>query len=143
MSTPELFRAKAAELTELADKAANSDDADALRVRERSFSGLADNEQWLADNPDKTVAAPAHRDAGDVVLAKDEDHILRCLGAALIMRWNELPRELQRNLFDHAGAMGEQLDSATLRRRIARFLHQHKDEDAGRSIFAGDRQPTA
>lgn len=136
MSTPEQYRAKAAELTALAGKATNSDLADALRSRERSFTGLADNEQWLADNPDKTMPAP--EPAVDTVSsAADEDHILRCLGAALIVQWNELPRELQRNLFDHAGAMGEQLESAALRRRIARFLHKHKDEDIGKKHSGG------
>ena len=137
MSTPERLRAKAAAFTALADKAADSDQADALRSRERSFTGLADNEQWLADNPDKTVPAPAHAGDDDVVLAADEDHILRCLGAALIMQWNALPREVQRDLFDRAGAIGERLDTATLRRRIARFLHKHKDEDIGKKRSSG------
>jgi hypothetical protein len=40
-------------------------------------------------------------------LAQEEEHILRCLGAALIMQWGTLPRKLQRELFDNAGAMGD------------------------------------
>jgi hypothetical protein len=55
----------------------------------------------------------------------DEEHILRCLGAALIMRWNTLQTELQRELFDDAGSMGALLDTATLRAQIARFLRKH------------------
>jgi hypothetical protein len=52
-------------------------------------------------------------------------------GAALIMQWNSLPTKLRRELFDNAGSMGELLETAALRRQIARFLHRHKNnEDA-------------
>jgi hypothetical protein len=61
---------------------------------------LADNEQWLVDNHDnlannldKLVPAPEPRVASEATLAADEEHILRCLGAALIMRWNTLQTE--------------------------------------------------
>ena len=43
------------------------------------------------------------------------------------MQWNTLPRKLQRELFDSAGSMGELMETAELRGRIARFLHKHKD----------------
>ena len=92
---------------------------------------LADNEQWLADNHDnlannldKLVPVPERRAASDATLAAKEEHILRCLGAALIMQWNTLSTELQRELFDNAGSMGELLDSDTLRGQIARFLRK-------------------
>jgi hypothetical protein len=42
-----------------------------------------------------------------------EEHILRCLGAALIMQWNAIPPKLQRELFDTAGSLGDLLKSAT------------------------------
>ena len=29
-------------------------------------------------------------------LAKEEEHILRCLGAAVIMQWDDLPTDIQR-----------------------------------------------
>ena len=93
---------------------------------------LADNEQWLADNHDKLannldklMPVPEPRVASEATLAADEEHILRCLGAALIMRWNTLQTELQRELFDGAGSMGALLDTATLRAQIARFLRKH------------------
>jgi hypothetical protein len=96
---------------------------------ERSFTALADNEQWLADNHDKTVQAPGSVRAGGSALAAEEEHVLRCLGAALITQWNTLPRDLRRELFDTAGAMGDLLQSAELRGQIARFLHKHKDDE--------------
>jgi hypothetical protein len=39
-----------------------------------------------------------------------------------------LPRKLQRELFDNAGAMGDILDTAALRGQIARFLHKNNSD---------------
>lgn len=60
-------------------------------------------------------------------LAAGEERILRCLGAALIMQWNDLPRSVQRTLFEDAVSMGDVRESAALKARIARFLHTFKD----------------
>src|SRR5437588_9431494 len=65
-------------------------------------------------------------------LAKEEEHVLRCLGAAVIVHWNDLPTKIQRNLFDHAISMGEPRYTAQLKERIARFLHSHKNDARGR-----------
>ena len=127
MFTPKQYRSKAAEYTDLAKTAINPAEVREFQTLEQSFTTLADNEQWLADNYGKTVHASAEN--GGVctaTLAAEEEHVLRCLGAALIMQWNTLPTKLQRELFDNAGAMGELLDTAVLRGRIARFLHKHK-----------------
>jgi hypothetical protein len=75
----------------------------------------------------------------DETLADEEERILRCLGAALIMQWNTLPTKLQRELFDNAGAMGELLNTSALRGQIARFLHKHKnDDDTSEAAAAAD-----
>jgi hypothetical protein len=55
MFTSQKFRAKAAEYRELVK---GTDDPGAIREfqkLERSFTELADNEDWLANNLDKTV----------------------------------------------------------------------------------------
>lgn len=57
MFAPELYRAKAAECSELAKTANSPDDAREFQRRERSFIVLADNEQWLVDHQDQTVHA--------------------------------------------------------------------------------------
>jgi hypothetical protein len=144
MFTPEQYRAESAEYTELA-KQGNAPNAPyevrEFQRHEQSFTVLADNEQWLADNHDKLannldeVHVPEPSGASDATSAAEEEHILRCLGAALIMQWNRLPAKLQRELFDDAGSMGELLDTASLREQIARFLRKRADgEDAtGRS----------
>jgi hypothetical protein len=69
--------------------------------------------------------------ARGLALATEEEHVLRCLGAAIIMQWNTLPKTLQREIFDTAGSVGKLLETAALRGQIARFLHKHKN-DAGR-----------
>ena len=138
MFTPEQYRTKAAEYTELARTTGAPSEVRELQQRERSLTALADNEQWLADNYDKTVHATEHRAAGATALAANEEHILRCLGAALIMQWNTLPTKLRRELFDNASSMGELLDTAALRGQIARFLHKHKDDVAARPSSESD-----
>src|SRR5579863_1925197 len=60
-------------------------------------------------------------------LIQEEDHILHCLGAAVIMRWNDLPTEVQRELFASAASLSEPLHTAELKEQIARFLHSHKN----------------
>lgn len=62
-------------------------------------------------------------------LAKEEEHILRCLGAAVMMQWEDLPTDIQRELFEHAISMGKLYHTAKLKGQIARFLHKHKGDD--------------
>jgi hypothetical protein len=140
MPTPEQYREKAVEYNELAKQAHAPNEVREFQKREQSFTRLADNEQWLADNHDKLAnnleeLAPLPEPSGtsEAPLAAEEDHILRCLGAALIMQWNTLPTELQKKLFDSAGSMGELLDNDTLRGQIARFLRKRTRRD--RKVF--------
>jgi hypothetical protein len=57
MFTPEHYRAKAAEYGELAKTASGPGEAREFQRRKRSFTELADNEQWLADHHEQTVHA--------------------------------------------------------------------------------------
>jgi hypothetical protein len=98
------------------------------KTLERNFTAMADNEAWVADNSEKILHGPSKDENDGDALAGDEERILRCLGAALIMHWNTLPKKLQKELFDTAGAMDDLLDSEALRAQIARFLHKHKDD---------------
>ena len=139
MFAPGQYRAKAAEYAELAKTADNSDELHEIQKLERSFSVLADNEQWLAEHHDKTVHAPRHgEDIGGVTLPAEEEGVLRCLGAAVILQLNTLPKKLQRELFDTAGSMGELLETAALRGQVARFLQKHKDggDESANPFFA-------
>ena len=55
MFTPEQFRTKAAEYSRLVKTANNQNEVREYQKLERNFSVLADNEQWLMDNQNKTV----------------------------------------------------------------------------------------
>jgi len=63
-----------------------------------------------------------------VPLSEGEERILQCLGAAVLLQWNDLPTSLQQQLFEHAVAMGEAGQTAQLKEQIAGFLHTHKDD---------------
>jgi hypothetical protein len=95
---------------------------------ERRFASLADNEQVLADDHNSAVHVSNHDQSRGAALAVEEEYVLRCLGAALIMKWNTLPTMLQREVFDTAGSVGKLLETAALRGQIARFLHKHKND---------------
>jgi hypothetical protein len=62
-------------------------------------------------------------------LSEGEERILQCLGAAVLLQWNDLPTRIQRQLFEHAVAMGEAGQTAQLKEQIARFLHKHKVDE--------------
>ena len=136
MFTPEQYRAKAAEYTELARQGNTPSEVREFQTHAASLTMLAENEQWLADNQnklvknlDEMVPVLERSDAGDATLAAEEEHVLRCLGEALNMQWNTLPTQLQRELIDNASSMGELSDTAALRGQIARFLRKHTDGD--------------
>jgi hypothetical protein len=63
-----------------------------------------------------------------VPLSEEEERILQCLGAAVLLQWNDLPTPIQRQLFEHAVSMVEARHTAELKEQIARFLHTHKDD---------------
>lgn len=137
MFTAKQFRAKAAESAESLKNTNVPSEIREFQRSEQSFSELAQNEDWLANNFDKIIKSqdihPQDVVAGKSVdgrtVAEIEEHILRCLGAAVIMQWNTIPTKLQRELFDTAGSLGDVLKTAALRGQIARFLHDHKDEE--------------
>ncbi len=139
------FRKKAAESTEALKHTDVPSEIHELQRSEQSFTELAQNETWLADSFDKMIRSrgldaqggaagnPLDRNA----VAEIEEHILRCLGAAVIMQWNTIPRKLQRELFDTAGSLGDVQQTTVLRGQIARFLHDHKDEESSADWSSG------
>jgi len=127
MFTPDQFRAKAAEYAERIKSSTGANQTSEFRALAQRFTALADNEQWLADNYDKTLHAPDGQPPADLAMADEEDLMLRCLGAAVVMQWSMLPAKLQRQLFDNATAVGELSETAARRGMIARFLHKQND----------------
>jgi len=76
---------------------------------------------WFADHRSQKLPDSGIFDHGTMPPG-EEDRILQCLGAALILQWNTMPTKLQREL--QAGA---------LRARIARCLHPIPRHPAGKS----------
>jgi hypothetical protein len=130
MFTTKEYRAKSDKYGVLREGSVDPSQIRKYRDLSDRFGSLADNEEWLAGNFDKTLRTSDEKQFSDVTLAAEEERVLRFLGAAVIMHWNTIPTKLQRELFDTAGSMGELLATAALRGQIARFLHKHKGDDA-------------
>jgi hypothetical protein len=82
---------------------------------------------WMAVHLDKTVQQRKNIENRSA-LAEEEEQILKCLGAAVLMRWNTVPTKLQRELFDCASSIGDLQQTTPLKGQIARFLHNHKND---------------
>lgn len=65
-------------------------------------------------------------------LTAAERQVLDCLGAAVVIRWSDLPTAVQRTLFCAASADAPSSMPGDLRLRIARFLHDHKSGTGNR-----------
>jgi hypothetical protein len=72
--------------------------ANRTRKRSNKANALArwDNEGGAAKG------APQEARDAMISLAEEEEHILRCLGAAVIMQWDDLPTDIQCELFEYA-----------------------------------------
>jgi hypothetical protein len=123
------YRARAAEYGELIKRSSDPDEIRRFQELQNRVASLADSEQGLADDY-RSAVHMADRSHG-AAHAAEEELVLRCLGAAIIMQWNALPTTLQREIFDTAGSVGKLLETSALRGQIARFLHKYKD-GAGR-----------
>jgi hypothetical protein len=89
MFTAQQHRAKAAEYRGFLDAPLSPAETSEFRNLERTYKTLAENEEWLALNANKILAAsdyeivPALQDEQDkrVVRVRDDEPILRCLAA--------------------------------------------------------------
>ena len=127
------YRAKAAAYGELARNSPGKADTRKFEQLQDKLASRANNEQILADQYADAVNAGETERLRGAALAAEEERVLRCLGAAVIMQWNSFPTTLQREIFDTAGSVGTLLDTAALRGQIARFLHKHRhDADPGK-----------
>jgi hypothetical protein len=80
MFSAEQYRAKAAEFRALLANIPRSPrETSELRNLEQTYTMLAENEEWMAMNIDKTIRRRENRDNG-TSLAEEEEQILRCVG---------------------------------------------------------------
>ena len=87
MFKPRQYRAKAVEYGNLAKASTDSKQRRNFQKLEHRFAALANNEQWLADNYQSSVSSAELERSNDITLPDEEEHILRCLGAALILEY--------------------------------------------------------
>ena len=83
--------------------------------------GRWDNEGGATGSPDAELGP-------DLALHAAEERILRCLGSAVVIQWNDLPTDIQRKLLEDAASMTDPARQFELTQQIARFLHEHKDD---------------
>lgn len=121
------YRVKAAEYGELVKSSADAEERRNYQGLEDRFVALANNERSLAEAYHDAVYIDELDQICGEVLAAEEEQVLRCLGAAVIMQWSSLPMSLQREIFDTAGSVGKLGETAALRGQIARFLHKRKN----------------
>lgn len=55
--------------------------------------------------------------------------VLVRLGAAVLLHWSELPTSVRRTLFEQAVTDDDPARAASLRTRIAKYLHAHGNEN--------------
>ena len=142
------YRAKAAQYGERVKSSADADESRKYQALEDRFVALANNERDLANAYHDAVHIDESGRARGEALAAEEEQVLRCLGAAIILQWNALPTSLQREIFDTAGSVGKLWETAALRGQIARFLHKHKNESGCTKLppaqdMAGDARSSA
>jgi hypothetical protein len=133
MFTAQQYRAKAAEYEGFLAAAQSPAEAAEYRDLKHSYVSHADNLDWLAANAGKTVSTyvpeplrrrPRDRDGAYA----EQENILRCLGAAVVLHWNTIPTTLQRALFVAASTVQDSEGTAPLKAPLAQFLHDHKDD---------------
>ena len=133
MFTAEQYRAKAAQYDGLLGAAQSPAEIAEYRGLKQSYALHADNLDWLAANAGKTMSTevrdPPRRKRRDRDAPyADQENILRCLGAAVMLNWNTIPTKLQRALFEAASSIQDSGQGAPHKDVLAQFLHDHKDD---------------
>lgn len=63
-------------------------------------------------------------------LDEEDERTLACLGAAVILHWADLDRNLQRSLFESALAASQDSNEKGFRHHLAMVLHEHHPRTA-------------
>jgi hypothetical protein len=129
MCTAKQYRVKAAEFTELLKTATSLADISEFRRLEQSYVTLAENDDWMTDNFDKTSSSGTDENLySNIILARQEKNALERLGAGDVTPFTEFSIKMLQ-LFDDAGSKGGLLQTAALRGQFARLLRRHKEDD--------------
>jgi hypothetical protein len=126
MFSSKRYRAKAAEYGERGRASDVTSEILEYRGLARRLAEWADNEE-MAENRSKQRP---RRQGGDQPAGQvpEEERILLCLGAAVVVDWDNLPKQVQSELSALAATMRERLQTTALRAQIARFLREREDD---------------
>lgn len=92
------YRAKATECGKLGKSSISAEEIRKFQDLEDRFVSLADTGRGLADAYNNAVHIAEQDQPRGGTLAAEEEHVLRCLGAAVIVQWNALPTTPTGNL---------------------------------------------
>ena len=127
MITATQYRAKAAEYTELLKAARLPAETREFRKRQQSYLTLAENEEWMADNPAKMDSRGADENwYGEAILAQQGKHRIGCREADVATQSIAAPTR------PHASAVRPMFESLSERTVII------GNSGAGKSAFAED-----
>jgi hypothetical protein len=120
------YRAKAAEFSERSKASDVTNEILEYRGLARRLTEWADTEE-SADNRSKQ---PSPRQGGDRPAGHvaEEERVLLCLGAAVVVDWDNLPEQVRSELSALAAIMQERLQTTGLREQIARFLREREGD---------------
>jgi hypothetical protein len=96
------------------------------RVAGGDVEPAIDLQSWDAEGGALPVTTQVRGNTASA-LAAVERQLLGRLGDALVAEWNNLPMPLQRAIYDRSVRSTTTGDPAALKRRMACFLHDHKD----------------
>jgi hypothetical protein len=126
MFSSKRYRAKAAEYGERGKASDVTSEILEYRGLARRLAEWADNEESAENRSKQRPRRQGGGQPGDQV-AEDE-RILLCLGAAVVVDWDNLPKQVQSELSALAATMRERLQTTALRVQIASFLREREDD---------------
>ena len=130
MRTAKQYRVKAAEFTELLKTASSPAEMCEFRNLEQSYVTLAENDEWMVNNRDKTNSPRTDDNMySGIILARQKKNVFGRIGAGEATPFTEFSIKMQQ-LFDDAGSKGGQLQSAALRGQFVRFLREPAEDDS-------------
>jgi hypothetical protein len=113
MITATQYRAKAAEYTELLKAAHLPAETREFRQREQSYLTLAENEEWMADNPAKMDSRGADENRyGEAIRAQQGKLPIGCQGADVATQTIAAPTQ------PHASAVRPMFESLSQRTEL-------------------------
>jgi hypothetical protein len=125
MFSSKRYRAKAAEYGERGRASDVTSEILEYRGIARRLAEWADNEESTESRSKRPRQQGGDQPADHVA---QEERILLCLGAAVVVDWDNLPKQVQSELSALAATMRERLQTTALRAQIARILREREDK---------------